>query len=203
MGYRGYGARVRDESLPRSHRLSALGSCLQHSQAMDYPATWTYLERRLGRARRDSGFPILEALAAVDDERRLRAVAEAEYAVRRRAQKATPRRQLRLTEVTPSSPRRWFGDEVRAARHVLATRPTGHASLVTGVDPAADAAAVNLLTAGPPTDPTRLAALQALLARARHHRELPTLLVLEQVHLATYGGLPMGADWGFTSSGVL
>lgn len=149
--------------MPLRHRFHALGSCVQLNRPLGFTATWTYLQDVLALEWRDPAFlvPAVDLLAA--QRSRHRGVTAA-YARIRYAEKALGRRVPAPWTVTPTSPRRWHGDEQRGAAHALhqwrrtGAGPAGH--------PILEIVDVALATGALPAPPE---SLQALLDGVRGH----------------------------------
>lgn len=118
MGFGRESGRVRDASLPFSHRFMSLGSWIQQAQPIGFEPTWAYLEAKLNLSWYETDF-LLPALDMLEAERAVHLRIAAEYADLRRLQKAAGHRSPPRDQVTPIEPRRWHGDERAGARHAL------------------------------------------------------------------------------------
>jgi hypothetical protein len=118
MGFGRESRRVRDESLPFSHRFMALGSWIQQAQPIGFEPTWAYLEAKLNLSWFEPDF-LLPAMDMLEAERAVHLRIAAEYADVRRLQKAAGHRTPPRDQVTPIEPRRWHGDERAGARQAL------------------------------------------------------------------------------------
>ena len=213
MGFGREARRVRDSSLPRRYRVHALGSCIQISKPIGFNATWSYLEAKVGRSWRDPDF-LLPALDQLEAVRRRHAVLQAEYADWRRAQKGFGLRIPPRAESTPSTPRRWHGDERLGAAHALRTwrRLYWDPALSAHTRGSRVLAAVDRgLTSSAPPSAVDRAELQRCLMWARRQiyvvgREhdpveyglaSTTLYLLGQLHLLLFGEPRLGAEWHF------
>lgn len=212
MGFGREARRVRDSSLPVRFRLNALCSCIQMVQPIGFNATWSYLQEKTGRPWRDPEF-LLPAIVLLEAERALHLAAAAEYTALRRERKAAGYRFPPRDDVTPTSPRRWHGDEKLGAIHALRTwrrlrsdqavadHPQGRI-VVAEVDRvlAAPAPAASSRELQPILDWARRQiwvigweadASELRIAGVLHH-------LLGQLYLAANGATPVATPWRFT-----
>jgi hypothetical protein len=211
VGFGREARRVRDPSLPHRFRLHALGSCIQIAQPIGFNATWSYLESETGLSPRDSGF-VLPALDLLEGERTRHRRVERDYAVLRREEKRNGLRFPPRDHVTPRTPPRWHGDERTGAVHALTVwRRRTDRVLEDHPECAWLVGAVDRALAGAPVGSSDAAGLQSTLTWAR--RQIHVVgwdpapveyriasvanFLLGQLHLVTFGGLPVGSRWQF------
>lgn len=118
MSFGTYARRTRDPSLPYGSRINALAGCVQRYQPVGYQATFAYLKHVAGNFRRDEA-ALLRATGVLSSSRDLWLLELDDYARRRSEAKREGRRSPRATELDPTSPTCWYGDQRNAATFAL------------------------------------------------------------------------------------
>jgi hypothetical protein len=217
VGFGREAGRVRDPSLPARYRLHALGSCIQLAQPIGFNASWSYLQAKVQRPWRDPQF-LLPAIGLLEAERTAHLGIAAEYARQRCMQKAAGLRFPPRSDVTPTDPRRWHGDERLGALHALGSwrRLRSDQAVAEHPDGRIVLAAVESTLemrpepAGPALD---LDELQRILGwarrqihvigwdgdRAEHHVAWVVRYLLGQLHIVANGATPVATPWNFRS----
>lgn len=218
MGFGREARRVRDASCPTTHRLHALGSCIQLAQPIGFHATWSYLQAKLQLEWRDPDI-LVPAIDLLEAELAIHLSVAEKYGQSRRRQKADGFRFPPRTHVTPRDPIRWHGDERMGARHVLlnwSRRPNpslddlGRHAVGRVVAKAVERSLVVTPT------PEELRALQPVLDWTRHQihavgweadREQyrlarSTYRLLGQLHVLTEGAIAVAKPWSFSPAGT-
>jgi len=216
VGFGREARRVRDPSLPARYRLHALGACIQLAQPIGFNATWSYLQARVQRSWRDPQF-LLPAIGLLEAERTAHLGIAAEFARQRREQKATGLRFPPRSDVTPTNPRRWHGDERLGALHALRSRRfRGDQAVAEHPGGRIVLAAVENILEMPPEHAAPaldLDELQRVLDwarrqihaigrdgdRAEHYAAWAVHYLLDQLHLVANGATPVATPWNFRS----
>lgn len=211
MGFGREARRVRDGSLSLANRRRALATCIEFTRPIGYHATWSYIEAVLGRTRDEPSF-LEPALDLLDTQRRWHAEIDERYARLRRQQKRRGRRGPASDDVTPTSPRRWHGDEQIGAVHSLTEwlgRPRDNELAADPHGGIALAAVERVVAAESPL--LDVGELQRCLDGARrqvnvvgwsadrrgYRNASVALFLLGQVHLILNGRPAVGTAWNF------
>lgn len=214
MGFGREARRVRDTSLPHAHRVRALASCIEFSRPIGYNATWSYLEAKTGMTRRQEEF-LAPALDMLETQRSWFLQTADRYSAIRRQQKRAGLRSPAVDEVTPSSPRRWHGDERAGAQHTLTEWLAWRRDAELAADPDSGVAVVaaESVVLAPEMPRTNLEEFQRCLNWARrqievvgwetdpkrYHLAWMARFLLGQVYLSLHGAPAIGSTWNFVT----
>ncbi|WP_051407398.1 hypothetical protein [Nocardia sp. CNY236] len=118
MSFNNIARKVRDPSLPYSHRVSALRSCVQLYRPIGFHAALSFLAEQAGPFPRDET-ALLHALDLIETSRAVRQAELREYATRRRKAKQRGQRSPRPTDPNPNYLQQWHGAPRQAALHAV------------------------------------------------------------------------------------